>query len=413
MTSAGPTGPAALASPSGGPATTLGARWARLRERVRASVRPPRRLSFTRLGKLFTGMTLLLGFAAVNTGNNLLYLLLGVMLALIVVSGVLSESVLRALTVTRRLPERAFAGHPAPAALLVRNDKPRVPSFSLQVLERVEGLADEQRPGVYLLRVDAASQAKAPLRLVFPHRGRWRLLGFEVATRFPFGLFRKSRDLPAPAELVVYPSPVDPPPLPELAVAARGEAPRRQIGHGGEIYGVREHRPGEDARDLHWKLSAKRDQLISREYEAERSRQVMVCLDNRGAALRPDGRRLPAATEHAELELAVSLCAGLARDLLRRGFLVGLATRGSRVDPGTGAAQLDRLLHALALVRFSTQPPGGAPAGPGGAAPLSVRAGEACLLVAHASLAPTLAGVRLLAHLPVGAAPGSSAEASS
>ena len=48
-------------------------------------------------------MTLLVGFGAINTGNNLLYLLLGMMLALILLSGVLSETTLRKLRVRRRL----------------------------------------------------------------------------------------------------------------------------------------------------------------------------------------------------------------------------------------------------------------------------------------------------------------------
>ena len=53
--------------------------------------RPPRKLKFTREGKFFVGITLGVGFAAINTGNNLLYLLLGMLLSLIVLSGVMSE----------------------------------------------------------------------------------------------------------------------------------------------------------------------------------------------------------------------------------------------------------------------------------------------------------------------------------
>ena len=53
--------------------------------RFRGNFRPPRRLKFTREGKFFVGITLGVGFAAINTGNNLLYLLLGMLLALIIV----------------------------------------------------------------------------------------------------------------------------------------------------------------------------------------------------------------------------------------------------------------------------------------------------------------------------------------
>src|ERR1700743_3004921 len=65
-------------------------------------IAPPRRLRFTREGKFFVGITLGVGFAAINTANNLLYLLLGMLLALIVVSGIMSELSLRDLTAVRR-----------------------------------------------------------------------------------------------------------------------------------------------------------------------------------------------------------------------------------------------------------------------------------------------------------------------
>src|SRR6202453_5417633 len=92
------------------------------------SLRPPRRLKFTREGKFFVGITLGVGFAAINTANNLLYLLLGMLLALIVVSGIMSELSLRDLTVVRRLPLRAQVGRAHLVEIEVFNHKSRVPS---------------------------------------------------------------------------------------------------------------------------------------------------------------------------------------------------------------------------------------------------------------------------------------------
>ena len=75
-------GPRAARRPAAAPATTArcGARSRRTRgRRLLRSLRPPRRLKFTREGKYFLGITLGVGFAAINTGNNLLYLLLGML----------------------------------------------------------------------------------------------------------------------------------------------------------------------------------------------------------------------------------------------------------------------------------------------------------------------------------------------
>ena len=104
----------------------LRALWAR----IRRWFRPPRQLQFTREGKYFVGITLGVGFAAINTGNNLLYLLLGMMLSLIMASAVMSESSLRDLDVTRQPPAALYAQRPFLMGIGLKNDKKKLPSFS-------------------------------------------------------------------------------------------------------------------------------------------------------------------------------------------------------------------------------------------------------------------------------------------
>src|SRR5688500_2918645 len=103
--------------------------WSRLRRRLR----PPRRLSFTREGKIIVILAIGVGFAAINTGNNLLYLLLGWLLSFIIASGILSELTLRALTVTRRPPPRVYAGEPFLMEVVIENGKPHRASYSIEV----------------------------------------------------------------------------------------------------------------------------------------------------------------------------------------------------------------------------------------------------------------------------------------
>ena len=93
---------------------------------------PPRALTATRAGKFMVAITLGVGFGAVNTGNNLLFLLLGMMLSLILASGILSEAVLRKLEVTRHPPTRCFAQREAPAHFELANPKV-YPSLSVTV----------------------------------------------------------------------------------------------------------------------------------------------------------------------------------------------------------------------------------------------------------------------------------------
>src|SRR5438876_12253102 len=106
---------------------------------LRARLRPPRRLKVTRQGSTFLVLTIGVGLGALNTGNNLLYLVLGLLLSTIVVSGVLSERCLRHLEVRRLGAESAYADEPFAFryALLRR----RGPAFALTVGEDEAGLS--------------------------------------------------------------------------------------------------------------------------------------------------------------------------------------------------------------------------------------------------------------------------------
>src|SRR5579872_2137972 len=202
--------------------------WARWRAQ-----KAPRRLKFTREGKFFVGITFGVGIAAINTGNNLLYLLLGLLLSLIVVSGVMSELSLQGLTVVRRLPLRSQVGRPHLVEIEVFNHKHRVPSYAIEVEDlRARQPADKR---CFFLKISPKSAQVAAYRRTPIRRGRDVHVGFRIATRFPFGLFEKSREVPATGELIIYPA-VDPV---NLAPAPAGRSPGADLvvgrGHGEEF----------------------------------------------------------------------------------------------------------------------------------------------------------------------------------
>jgi uncharacterized protein (DUF58 family) len=298
-----------------------------------------RRLSFTRLGRWYTGLTIGIGLAAINTGNNLLFLIVGLLLASIVVSGILSEQSLKGVRLERRLPSVATAGQPALVGLLARNQKPRAPSFSLELRERGGEVAGRG----FLVLLPAQQAAEVAYQFVPARRGLHRFDQLEVATRAPFGLFEKSRPLDAPAELVVFPRSVAPPPLPVRALARQGEKPEDRIGIGMEVHSLRDHRAGEDARTIHWKSSARAGRLIAVDREQERRKRVCVVLDQR-----------PLSGE--ALDRAVERAAALVQRELDSGAEVSMALAGSRLPPGSGEGHLHDALTLLALL---------GPAGPG------------------------------------------------
>jgi uncharacterized protein (DUF58 family) len=315
-----------------------------LGERLGRWLRPPRRLQFTREGKYFVGITVGVGFAAINTGNNLLYLLLGMMLSLIIASGVLSEMSLRDLEVSRQPPVYLHAKRPFLMGIGLKNDKRRLPSFSIEVEDLVDARPLDKK--CYFLKLPAGRLQHTSYRHTFSRRGRYTFTAFRLSTKFPFALFRKSRLVERRTEVIVFPamSPLGRPPAPRAYAA--GDESRGQRGRRGEFHGMHEYREGDDPRDIHWRSTARKGRTMVREYEDEAARRVTIFLDN-GL---PDGERCADELAKDGLERAVSVTASLCADFLERGYSVRLVTRGELVPWLQGPTQLMRLLRVLALL---------------------------------------------------------------
>jgi uncharacterized protein (DUF58 family) len=309
--------------------------------RVYAFLTPPRKLKFTREGKYYLGITLGVGFAAINTGNNLLYLLLGMLLSLIVVSGVMSDLSLRRLTVTRRLPMRAQVGRAHLVEIEVYNHKKRVPSYAIEVEDlRAAQPADKR---CFFLKISPSSAQVAAYRRTPAKRGRDRHTGFRIATRFPFGLFEKSREVEAEGDLIIYPA-VDPVRLP-VDEAGRSEGGGGAVGRGGgdETFSLRQMRQGDDPRDIYWKKSTMRDQLILRERARETRPDVKLTIDNIRPASAGD-------SFGQQFEKKIREVASRAVAHIKRGDgVVVVSTSGDRVrgDRNLGS---DPILRFLALL---------------------------------------------------------------
>ena len=294
--------------------------------------RPHRTIWPTRDGWWCLAAAVGLGFAAMNTGNNLLYMLASLLLGLIIVSGVLSEQSIRRLRLRPIVPDELYAGRPALVGAWVMNRKRRLASHSITL--EVPGAGRARR--VYLERIAAGAERLATWEVTLPARGRHRLPGVRVTTRFPFGLFVKATRVLFEDEVIVFPAIGPVPGVRVREAAAGGPRASRRRGRGHDLYNLREYRAGDDQRLIHWRISAKSTGLMVRELEAETSDDVRIVLDGAGSdALR--------------VEHALSDAASLAVHLLRAGGRVELAGPGLFVPLGGGPAHVRRLLTALAL----------------------------------------------------------------
>src|SRR5208337_1715421 len=270
----------------------------------------------TRAGVVYVLVTLVIGIAALNTGNNLLYIVVAAMLAAILVSGVVSAMVLRGLELDVRLPEHVFAGRAVMGHIELRNARRWMPSFSIRIVptRKEKKVRKEWRwepttfvfplnrppqnqwvrlrdyrvrrvelpgapPGifegmVYFPYLPAKAELAADLELLFDRRGRYCESSFGVATRFPFAFLTKTRQIALQREILVYP-PVEPPEeLFEILPLVRGEWESFVRGRGSDLYRIREYMPEDSARHVDWKATAKSGSLKVREFSREDERKL-------------------------------------------------------------------------------------------------------------------------------------------
>ncbi len=279
----------------------------------------------TREGWAFVALIFVLAIAGLNTGNNLLYLVLASFLAAILMSGVLSLAVLTGVDLEVLLPAHVFARRPVPARIRLENRKRWVPSFSITFSGSTEKTPRKKRPSrskksepaappepdrrilqqsLYFPFLPAGRSLTRSVELRFPRRGLYREDGFVLSTRFPFGFLEKRLRLPASHNLWVYPAVEPTEEFYEMLPMLSGEIEAFQRGQGHDLYSIRDMLPTDSARHVDWKASARTGILKVREFTREDERRLQLILDRRVASSSPEALQ--------QFEAAVEFCACLA-----------------------------------------------------------------------------------------------------
>lgn len=346
---------------------------------LRRWLRPPRVLRPTRAGWLFLLIILGVGFAALNTGNNLLYLVLSLMLSFLVLSGVMSESALRGIRVRRQLPRELFAGRENWVQIEISNTQKRISAFAVAVEDRLLSAPDgrpltaepelshdeererrrwqkkrkkkrwkkkdEHEPAgrSFALRVAPGDCETRRYTLSPALRGPIQFASFRVSTRFPFGLFLKYREFDAFEDALVYPELLAHGSWPRIHEAqTSGDSALVRQDQGGTVAGLREFTDGDSTRRIHWRSSLRRGALLVGETEDDRDAEVEVRLHSE-----KDDPKRPGVSR---FEQAVTRAASEVVSHLQQGLAVALRTDAAYLPPDVGARQRSRLLSFLALV---------------------------------------------------------------
>lgn len=294
----------------------------------------------TRIGSWYVAFTIGIGFAAINTGNNALYIGLTFMLGCLLLSDIASKGGLKHLSVELRGVDEAWAGRPVAGTLHVQND-----SRIWNVRDVIITSAELDKPVVVPV-IGKQSLLEVPVAFLFRRRGVANLKSIDCYTRYPFGFFFKKRRLRLSGEIVVFPRLLgDSSEQERFRPVPGSETPSNRPGPGDEVHSLREYVAGDSLRQVHWKKSASLGRWVIKQPELEAARAVHVAVD----PYRPRN------VQEQDFEEMISAAATFIHDAVRRGLDVVLTLPRVTLR-ATEAQSAYAMFHALALIEATHEP---------------------------------------------------------
>ncbi|WP_326846316.1 DUF58 domain-containing protein [Streptomyces kaniharaensis] len=269
----------------------------------------------------------------------------GVLLAALPLAAalVLANTRYRVASGRRLSPSRAVAGQEARVHLRVDNVS-RVPTGLLLLEDKVPYVLGP-RPRFVLDRIEPRGHREVSYRVRSDLRGRYPLGPLQLRLSDPFGMCEVNRSFTASDVLTVVPQ-VQALPYMRLTGewAGQGESHTRTLALAGDDDVIlREYRPGDDLRRVHWKSTARYGELMVRREEQPQRARATVLLDTRETAHRGSG---PASS----FEWAVSCAASVSVHLLERGYQTRLLTDDGQSVPGPGTGGSNTADEASGLI---------------------------------------------------------------
>lgn len=278
-------------------------------------------------GYIYILLTILIGFSAVNTGNNLIYIVTSALLSYMLISGIFGKRNIQGLEVGITFPEEIYAGNEVPVLVKLTNTKTLMPAFLIRV--SIEGV------DMLFPFVGAGSSASHHLPMRFPKRGAHFLREITISSVFPFNFFTRYKRASEGIPFLVFPQPLRCNLLDtgDHNTRWKGDVSSNTTGYESEIISIRDYIAGDHPKYINWKLTAKTGTLKTKELSSIELEHVMINFD---------------LMEKKNLEFAISCATFTVLKLMRLQVPIGMVISGETIRPGLSAWHKTRILTRLA-----------------------------------------------------------------
>ncbi len=251
--------------------------------------RSRRRIGFTREGWYFIFIFGFIVFGSILRQINLLVVLAGMMIPALLFNWRMAVGMIRKLSVQHRCADWIFAGQTTMIELEIANASAAMTAWNISVVDQVESAATPRRPRVYkrvpLVAAGVSPQKSSNLsyRCFFSERGLYEVGPAVIACKFPFGLVKADVRFYDTANLYVAPrlGILNPSWHKRMASIAIGTSSteRKKGVLPDEYYGIRSWSTGDSRRSIHWRSTAKRNELMVKQFDQPTDRDFALALD--------------------------------------------------------------------------------------------------------------------------------------
>lgn len=281
------------------------------------------KVKVNKAGKLYIALTIFLGIAAVNTGNNLLYIVVSVLLSNMLLSGILSYINLKGIKVRLVPPQEVYALRDVPFKVFASREG-RFPSFMVEVINEWDRVLFP-----YIRRKEVGKE----LKFHFQKRGIVEGIKLTVSSEFPLGMFMRFYDIHTPLKILVFPKPIPTKEFLNKGFKNKEGFQESFITFGyEELKEIKDYR-GEPMKLIHWKISAKTDSLKVKDMSSLERGTVILSIDS----------------VSGDVETKLSKLTYLVNELMGKGYAVGIDLGKEKIPPGKGEKHRLKILKALAL----------------------------------------------------------------
>lgn len=310
------------------------------------------RMAITREGIVYVAIMSVMFLGSIIGRTNMLMFVFAMMIGPWVLNGWIAFSMLRRLQAKRILPHRVMAGELVSVELEIANHKWILNSWLLAARDRVAHVRDRFQATALFVRVPAGQTRRGHYFVRFSQRGEYSFGPLELTTHFPLGLVERGLLFNDFAKLIVHPR------IGRMTSRWRSdqwnatelaEQRRTRAGlHDDEFHRIREYRPGDNPKAIHWRTTARHGDLMVREFQQTRDRDLVLLVELWQPAH-------PTTSDLNRVELAISFAATVLYENLRqsREARLRMIVVGSQTFAWDHLSSLEQALDQLSLASAS------------------------------------------------------------